>query len=268
MRERARGASRSPASRIAPTDGECRPATQRAIVVLPEPDSPTIARHAPRSSSNDTSSTTGTRPWAAPRPSTERIAVPASVRSGLRSTSRGIDATSRCVYSCRGRVITCVASPSSHDAALVHHRHTVGDRRDDGEVVAHVDDRDPPLRAQPLDLLEDPCLGDDVEAGRRLVHDDDRRLAHERRRDRDALLLPAGELVRVAPCESGIRGEMHTPERLQHAASSSPTAVLRARRRPRCRPLARTDSGPTLGPAGRTRRHGRDDSVPRPRRDR
>ena len=112
------------------------------------------------------------------------------------------------------------------DAALVHHRHTVGDRRDDGEVVAHVDDRDPPLRAQPLDLLEDPRLRDDVEAGRRLVHDDDRRLAHERRRDRDALLLPAGELMRVAPCESGIRGEMHAPERLQHAASSRPTAVL------------------------------------------
>ena len=100
------------------------------------------------------------------------------------------------------------------DAALVHHRHTVGDRRDDGEVVAHVDDRDPPLRAQPLDLLEDPCLGDDVEAGGRLVHDDDGRLAHERRRDRDALLLPAGELMRVAPCERGIRGEMHAPERL------------------------------------------------------
>ena len=54
-----------------------------------------------------------TRPWAAPRPSTERIAVLASARAGLRSTSRGIDAMSRRVYSCRGRVITCVASPSS-----------------------------------------------------------------------------------------------------------------------------------------------------------
>ena len=42
-------------STIRPADGSCRPTTQRAIVVFPEPDSPTRARHSPAATVNDTS---------------------------------------------------------------------------------------------------------------------------------------------------------------------------------------------------------------------
>ena len=50
----ARAAAREPLERArrragcGRADGSCSPATQRAIVVLPEPDSPTSARHSPR----------------------------------------------------------------------------------------------------------------------------------------------------------------------------------------------------------------------------
>ena len=74
----------------------------------------------------------------------------------------------------------------------------------------------PALRAQPLDLLEDPRLRDDVEAGRRLVHHDGRRLADERRRDRHALLLAARELVRIAARERRSAGKMRRARAPQH----------------------------------------------------
>ena len=44
--------------------------------------------------------------------------------------------------------------------------------------------------AQPDQLVEQLRLRDNVETGRRLIEDDHRRLAHERRRDHHTLLLP------------------------------------------------------------------------------
>ena len=61
--------------------------------------------------------------------------------------------------------------------ARVHHRDAVGDRRDDGQVVGDVDDAEPALCAEAVDLVEDARLGHHVEARRRLVH-------HYRRRAR------------------------------------------------------------------------------------
>ena len=55
-----------------------------------------------------------------------------------------------------------------------------------------------------------------VEIGERLVEQDHRRLVDQRARERDALLLAAGELVRVA------RGQMREPDlrqRLRRRAS-------------------------------------------------
>ena len=46
-----------------------------------------------------------------------------------------------------------------------------------------------------------PLAGHLVERAERLVHQQDRRLERERARDRDALLHPAGELVRVVARE-------------------------------------------------------------------
>jgi hypothetical protein len=64
--------------------------------------------------------------------------------------------------------------------------------------VADIDRRNPmPLR-QLADGVEYPPLGRDVQPGRRLVENDEAGTAHEGHGDRDALLLAAGELVRVA----------------------------------------------------------------------
>ena len=52
-----RGESRSPSSRIAPESGACRPATQRASVVLPLPDSPTSPSVSPGRRLSETEST-------------------------------------------------------------------------------------------------------------------------------------------------------------------------------------------------------------------
>jgi hypothetical protein len=45
-----------------------------------------------------------------------------------------------------------------------------------------------------------------IESGRRLVEDNDPRPARERDREPDALLLTAGELVRVVAEEAGVVG--------------------------------------------------------------
>ena len=55
----------------------------------------------------------------------------------------------------------------------------------------------PSSRWRSLDLLQDLALHDDVERGRRLVHDHELGLERERHRDDHALAHPARELVRV-----------------------------------------------------------------------
>ena len=87
------------------------------------------------------------------------------------------------------------------DPPGVHDGDPVGDLGDDGEIVRHVHHRQAALAAQPVDLVEHASLRHDVEPRRRLVEHDERRLAHERDRDHHALLLAAGELVRVASRE-------------------------------------------------------------------
>jgi hypothetical protein len=81
--------------------------------------------------------------------------------------------------------------PLLHDPAGVHDGDPVGDLRDHREIVRDVHHREPALATQAVDLLEHPGLRDDVEACRRLVEDDERRLADESGRDHHALLLPA-----------------------------------------------------------------------------
>ena len=57
--------------------------------------------------------------------------------------------------------------------------------------------REPELALQLLHLLQDLALHDDVERGRRLVHDHELGLERERHRDDHAPTHAAGELVRV-----------------------------------------------------------------------
>ena len=72
----------------------------------------------------------------------------------------------------------------------------VGQPRDLGDRVAHVDDRNMQIVAQPLDVAQHLALARHVERGERLVHQQDPRLREQRAADRHALLFAAGELVR------------------------------------------------------------------------
>jgi hypothetical protein len=65
--------------------------------------------------------------------------------------------------------------------------------------VADIHDSEAAFSAQSVNLRKYSRLGDDIEAGRRLVHDYRGRLADERRRNRHSLLLPPRELVRITP---------------------------------------------------------------------
>ncbi len=89
------------------------------------------------------------------------------------------------------------------DVPGVHHRDPVRQRERFGLVVRHVDERDADFLLQ-VDELDLHFLAQlRVERRERLVEQQHRRMRDERARDRDALLLPAGELVRVALAESG-----------------------------------------------------------------
>ena len=87
------------------------------------------------------------------------------------------------------------------DLAAGHHGKPVGHRQRLLLVVRDVDEGDPDLAldALQLDLELAPQLR--VERAERLVEQQHRRREHERTRERDALLLPAGELVRPALSE-------------------------------------------------------------------
>ena len=67
---------------------------------------------------------------------------------------------------------------------------------------------------------QDLRLDRDVEHRHRLVADEALRLEHERRRDRDPLALPSGELMRVALAEA-LRIQSDVFERALHPPSCS-----------------------------------------------
>ncbi len=82
--------------------------------------------------------------------------------------------------------------------ALAHDRHEVGHRHRLGLVVRDVQRRRPEPLLQALDLAAHRRAQLGVEVGERLVHEEDRRLAHDRPRQRDALALAAREVPRAA----------------------------------------------------------------------
>ncbi len=84
------------------------------------------------------------------------------------------------------------------DGSRVHHKHPVRYRERDAQVVRDQQQRHPPPPLQAPEQLEDLRLGARVERRRRLVGDQQLRIASERGGQRDALQRPAGELERVA----------------------------------------------------------------------
>ena len=97
--------------------------------------------------------------------------------------------------------------------AAVHHRHLVDHLRDDAEVVRDQQDRHPEPLAQLLHQLEDLRLHGHVERRRRLVRDQELRVAGERHRDHHALAHAARELVRIV-VDALLR--RRDPDELQH----------------------------------------------------
>ncbi len=82
--------------------------------------------------------------------------------------------------------------------AADHHRDTVGHRKRLGLVVRHIERRHagPAVQFDDLAARMDAQIG--VEIGKRLVHQEDRGLAHHGARQRDALTLAARHLPRLA----------------------------------------------------------------------
>ena len=98
--------------------------------------------------------------------------------------------------------------------AGVHDEHPVADLQDEAEVVRDVDLRGAVLAADVGDELGDAGFDGDVERRRRLVEEEQRRIREQRHRDDHALLLAAGDLVRVR-CHDPLRiGEPDVGEHL------------------------------------------------------
>ena len=74
----------------------------------------------------------------------------------------------------------------------------VGQRQRLGLVVGDIDEGDAGAALQLLQLDAHVLAQLGVEVGQRLVEQQDSRLDHEAARQRDALLLAAGQLVRIA----------------------------------------------------------------------
>jgi hypothetical protein len=83
------------------------------------------------------------------------------------------------------------------EAAAVHHQDTLGDSRQECQVVGDPDDTHARLSLQALDKADDFSLHGDIEGGSGLVGDEDARLTGECHGNRHTLSHAAGELVWV-----------------------------------------------------------------------
>ena len=141
--------------------------------------------------------------------------------SSLTSPTTGIEPIRPRVYGWRGSRKSGRDVGLLDDLARVHDRDPVAHLGDDAEVVGDEDDRRAGLVAQVAHQVEDLRLDRHVERGRRLVGDEQLRLAGERHRDHDAL----------APCRRTSRAgyALSAPLRIGDADH------LRAARAPRSR---------------------------------
>ena len=121
------------------------------------------------------------------------------------------------MYGWRGVPKTCSADPVSIDHAAVHHVHALAHARDDAEVVRDQDERGVAIRDERAQQVEDLRLDRHVERGRRLVGDQELRLAGERHRDHRALAHAAGELMRVVGHAVARRRDPDLVEQLDRA---------------------------------------------------
>ena len=103
----------------------------------------------------------------------------------------------------------------------MHDREPVGHRQRLLLVVRDVEERDPDLALEALELDLQPAPQLRVERTERLVEEEHRRREDERARERDPLLLTARELVRPALAEAA------EPDELEHSATRCAPLGLR-----------------------------------------
>jgi hypothetical protein len=96
-----------------------------------------------------------------------------------------------------------------HEPARVEDADALAHLRDDGQVVADEEDARSELLAQGGDEVEHLSLDGGVEARRRLVEDEKRRVLRQGHRDDDALLHPSRELVGIAAHDALGIGDLH-----------------------------------------------------------
>src|SRR6185436_18218616 len=88
------------------------------------------------------------------------------------------------------------------DPAAIHDRDQIGHREGFFLIVRHVDERDAHLAVHALQLELHLLAELEVERAERLVEEKDGRVVDERARQRDPLLLAAGQLVGPSPIEA------------------------------------------------------------------
>ncbi len=102
-----------------------------------------------------------------------------------------------------GRVVDLGGGADLFDVARVHDRDAVTHRQRFLLVVRHVDERDADLALNPLELELHRVPQLEVEGAERLVEQQRARVVDQRAGQRDALLLAAGQLTRLALGEVG-----------------------------------------------------------------
>ncbi len=169
-------------------------------------------------------------------PATAVRATPVSPRSGTAASSIR-------VYGCCGRSEQLARRRELDDAPEVHHADAIGDVMDHREVVRNEEVREAETPLQVAHQVQHLRLHRHVERRRRLVADEEARLARERPRDRDPLPLPARELVRIARTVGG--GEARPASAARRPGSRARIARCRVRARGsarrRCRRRASAD---------------------------
>ena len=198
----------APSTSTEPEVGSVSRSASRAVVDLPEPDSPTSARVRPRGRTNDTSSTARSVPPPADRGSANSLVRWRTSSAGTAVGGHGGgDGAGAAQAGRRGeqRARVRVARRAEHlvGRALLDHpalRHDDDPVRavgGDAEVVRDEQHAGAGARGQLLEVVEDLALHGDVEGAGRLVGHQQARLRGERDGDEHALPHAAGELVRV-----------------------------------------------------------------------
>ena len=109
--------------------------------------------------------------------------------------------------------------------ARVHHDDALRRLGDDREIVGDEDQRHPLLALQPDQEIEHLRLDGDVERRRRLVRDQQPRLACDGHRDHHPLRHAAGELVRKGEKPRLGVGNLHLPQQLQRPRAAHAAAL-------------------------------------------